>query len=181
MIFLRTNKIFMKKFIYSFIAIAIMAAGLTSCNTNSPKASAQKFLDALYHNEYTAAKEVASDDTKKSLEMLEQLSPMIPDSVKKAAKKLKVEIKNVKEQGDSATVTYIVNDGATKGAEQTLKMANMMVKDKSGKEQKKWVAQWSKMDQMGGGANGAAGGEQTMGVDSSATTAADSTAAPAAK
>jgi hypothetical protein len=60
-------------------------------------------------------------------------------------------------------------------------MANMMVKDKSGKEQKKWVAQWSKMDQMGGGANGAAGGEQTMGVDSSATTAADSTAAPAAK
>ncbi|MEI8278652.1 MAG: hypothetical protein WCG87_02745, partial [Bacteroidota bacterium] len=63
--------------------------------------------------------------------------------------------------------TYTVSDGTTKGPEQTLKMANQMVKNKSGKDEKKWVAQWSKMDQMG--ANGAGGaGDPQMGVDSTA-------------
>ncbi|MEI8279858.1 MAG: hypothetical protein WCG87_08835, partial [Bacteroidota bacterium] len=98
----------MKRIILSVVALVVMVMTITSCNSNNPKASAQKFLDGLYHNEYEAAKSVASDDTKKSLDMLEQLSPMIPDSTKKAAKKLKVTITNVKEEGENATITYTV-------------------------------------------------------------------------
>src|ERR1044071_3726692 len=96
----RKNYLFMKKLLLSLAATFVLAIAITSCNTNSPKAAADKFLTSLYHMEYDKAKEVATEDTKKMLDMMAQFSSMMPDSTKENAKKIKVDIKDVKEEGD---------------------------------------------------------------------------------
>jgi uncharacterized protein YxeA len=124
----------MKKALLSIAAICLLAISLTSCSNNSPKASADKFLTSLYHMEYAKAKEVATDDTKKLLDMMEQFSSVLPDSSKQSAKKIKVDIKDVKEEGDKATVTYVTSESPN---EQKLDMI---------KQNGKWLVQWSKQD-----------------------------------
>lgn len=124
----------MKKALLSIAAICLLAISITSCSNNSPKASADKFLTSLYHMEYAKAKEVATDDTKKLLDMMEQFSSVLPDSSKQSAKKIKVDIKDVKEEGDKATVTYVTSESPN---EQKLDMV---------KQNGKWLVQWSKQD-----------------------------------
>lgn len=84
--------------------------------------------------EYDKAKEVATDDTKKLLDMMEQFSSVLPDSSKANAQKIKVEIKDVKEEGDKAVVTYVTSESPN---EQKLDMV---------KQNGKWLVQWSKQD-----------------------------------
>lgn len=136
----------MKKFLLATAAIFVMAIVFVSCSSNSPKASADKFLTSFWHMDYEAAKTVATEDAKKQLDMMQQISAMIPDSAKQQAKKIKIDIKDVKEEGDNATVTYTVSNEEHKADDagmQTLKMV---------KQNGKWLAAWSKND-MGGGAN----------------------------
>ncbi len=124
----------MKKVLLSIATICVLAISITSCSNNSPKASADKFLTSLYHMEYDKAKEVATDDTKKLLDMMEQFSSVLPDSSKANAQKIKVEIKDVKEEGDKAVVTYVTSESPN---EQKLDMV---------KQNGKWLVQWSKQD-----------------------------------
>lgn len=133
----------MKKILLSFAAMLMLAVSISSCSSNSPKASADKFLTSFYHMDFETAKTMSTDDTKKMLDMMAQFSSMVPDSAKETAKKIKVNIKDVKEEGDNATVTYTASDPAsgTDGTEQKLKMV---------KQSGKWLAQWSKQDGMGG-------------------------------
>ena len=66
----------MKKILLSLAAVFVLAVAVTSCSSNSPKAAADKFLTNLYHMNYKEAKEVATEDTKKMLEMMESFSAM---------------------------------------------------------------------------------------------------------
>lgn len=147
----------MKKALLSIAAICLLAISITSCSNNSPKASADKFLTSLYHMEYAKAKEVATDDTKKLLDMMEQFSSVLPDSSKQSAKKIKVDIKDVKEEGDKATVTYVTSESPN---EQKLDMI---------KQNGKWLVQWSKQD----------GGNDMNDMPADEPAMDDSTAAPA--
>jgi hypothetical protein len=136
----------------------IILVSLASCGSNNPKAAAQKFLDGLAHMDYEASKSVASEKAIDMINMLEMFNSHMPDSTRKSAKKLKVVISDVKQDGpDKAIVTYTVTDGNSKEKEpmQTLKMENMQVEttDKNGKKtksEKRWVAVWTKMDGMDG-------------------------------
>jgi hypothetical protein len=130
----------MKKLLLSVAAMFVMALTIVSCNNNSPKASADTFLNSLYHMDYAKAKTVSTEDTKKLLDMMEQFSSVLPDSSKESAKKIKVDIKDVKEEGDKATVTYVTSENPN---EQKLDMV---------KENGKWLVKWSKQD--GAGAEG---------------------------
>jgi len=138
----------MKKALLSLAAICVLALAITSCNNDSPKAAADKFLTSLYHMEYAKAKEVATDDTKKLLDMMEQFSTYLPDSNKQSAQKIKIDIKDVKEEGDKATVTYITSESPN---EQKLDMV---------KQNGKWLVNWSKQD--GGNMNDIPSDEPVM-------------------
>jgi len=126
----------MKKVLLSLAAVLVFAISMVSCNSNSPKASADKFLTGLLHYDYEAAKSVSTEETKKMIDLMAQFSAMMPDSVKQASKKIAVNIKDVKEEGDKATVTYTTSDDTQE------KKLNLV------KQDNKWLVQYSKMDNM---------------------------------
>lgn len=171
----------MKKILLSLTAVFVMALTLVSCSSNSPKAAAEKWLTSFYHLDYETAKTVSTEATKQQLEMMSNLMGMIPDSSKEQAKKIKIEIKDVKEEGDKATITYTMTDdkGAPAPGTQTLNMQ---------KENGKWLAAWNKQDQMNSGSNGSTepsepmtptGSDTTMAAPAEGTMPSDTTA-PAA-
>lgn len=160
----------MKKLLLSFTAIVVFALGITGCNSNSPKASADKFLTGLLHYDYESAKSVSTEETKKMIDLMAQFSAMMPDSIKQAAKKTTVNIKDANEEGEKATVTYTTSDDPQE------KKLNLV------KQNGKWLVQYSKMDQMDEGETTDAmlpAGEEPVSLDSAAApataTAADST------
>lgn len=128
----------MKKVFFSLVAVFALAISLVSCNSNSPKASAEKFANGLTHMDYEAAKSVSTEDTKKMLDMMQQLTAMMPDSVKQNAKKEKVTMGKEEVNGDKATVTYTTSSNPT---EQKINLV---------KQNGKWLVQWSKNDNNGG-------------------------------
>ncbi len=139
----------MKKFLFAAAALLVGAFALTSCSSGSPKNVADKFLTAFYHMDYEEAKKYATEETKGQLDMMGQLSGMMGDTAKKQSKQIVIDIKDVKEEGESASVTYAVKESADKAAApgtQTLKMV---------KQKGKWLASWNKQDMMGGGETGA--------------------------
>lgn len=141
----------MKKVLLSLSVALLCAFTMVSCNSNSPKGTAEKFLNSFYHMEYKDAKEVATEDTKKMLDMIEQFSAIsIADSNKQNAKKVKIEIGEVKEMGDSATVMYTTSDN-----KQPQKV-NLV------KQNGKWLVKWSKEDTMGEESQVADPAEETM-------------------
>jgi len=150
----------MKKLL-SYVSIILAAAVImTGCSKNSPKAVATTFLNSYYHLDYEAAKKVSTEETKNTLNMMQQLSAtFFPDSMKKAAKDIKVNVMDVKEEGDKATVKY---NTSTVPTEQQLHLV---------KEKGKWLVQWTKADQMNGAGGGAAdstGAEQEPAMSDSA-------------
>lgn len=166
----------MKKVLLSVASVLMLAAVLVSCSSGGPKANAEKFLVALNHMDYAAAKEVSTEETKRQLENFESImSSMATPSMKEEAKKIKVTLKEPKVDGDQATVEYTLsNDPSPK----VLKMV---------KQNGKWLAQWSKMDMGGMGVNNA-DASQGMSPDTLSAPPADGTmsapvdsAAPAVK
>lgn len=100
----------MKKIVFGIVAAVIIATGFTSCTSNSPKPVAEKFLNSFWHMDYKEAKTVSTDVTKDMLDMLEQVSTTMPDSAKQTAKRVVVTIKDVKESGDKAVVTFTTSE-----------------------------------------------------------------------
>jgi Domain of unknown function (DUF4878) len=163
---LPTKLNYMRKIFLSFSALLMIAMMTVSCGGgNSPKDVANTWLTSFYHMDYDAAKKVSTEETKAMLTQLSQLSGMVGDSSKKELKKITVNVKDVKENGDKAVATYTTSDNASK--EQTL---NLVKKDG------KWLVQFTKSDQMGGGD---AGGSGHSGTDSTAAPAAPPADAPA--
>lgn len=135
----------MKKILLSLSALFALAIVLAGCNSNSPKAVAEKWLNSFYHMDYAKAKEVSTEDTRKQLETFESMMGMVQQSAKDEAKKIKIEMKDPVVSGDKATIEYTLsNDPSPK----TLKLV---------KENGKWLAQWSKMDMGGIGGEGGPG------------------------
>jgi hypothetical protein len=156
----------MKKIVLFFAAATILSLGLVSCNNNSAKSTAETFLNGLYHYDYEAAKSVSTEETKKMVDLMAQFSAMMPDSVKQDAKKVKVDIKDVKEEGDKATVSYTLSDDP---AERKLNLV---------KQDKKWLVQYSKMDGNMGEGNPDANAGDTVPIEEPTTAPpADGTAA----
>lgn len=121
--------------ILTFIA-AIIMLGMASCADNSPKATAEKFLNSFYHMEYEKAREVSTEKAIELVNLMEQFSVNYPDSAKQNAKKIAIDILDVKEDGDNAVVTYTVS---SEPGEQKLKLV---------KQNGKWLVSHSKEDDI---------------------------------
>ncbi len=130
----------MKKLLLSVTAFTLISFAIMSCGSKSnPKDVSQNFLNALTKMDYESAKKYGTPETGKILDMLSSFSSMMPDSVKNKAKDVKVEIKNVKEEGDKCVVTY---KNSEKNEDQTL---NLIKKDG------KWLVNMTKDETMGAG------------------------------
>lgn len=116
------------------LVLSIMLGfGLTGCNQNTPEARAERFLNSLYRMEYQEAKTMATEETVKVLDMMEQFSSMMPDSVRENAKRIRIDIVSVEKQGeDRATITYTTTESEQ---ENTLDMV---------RQNEEWLAQWDK-------------------------------------
>lgn len=123
---------------------------MISCNKNSAKDVATKWLNDVYHADYDAAIPLSTELTKAELSQLSQLASYVNDSSKKDLKKLVINIKDVKEKGDTAIATYIVADNTK---EQTLLLV---------KQNGKWLVAFTKEDNLNGTDFG---GDQPAGAD----------------
>jgi len=74
--------------------------------------------------------------------MFQALSTNTSDSDKAQMKRLKIEIKSVKTEGDKSTVTYVTSDAPK---EQTIHLV---------KQNGKWLVRWTKQDQNVSDENG---------------------------
>ena len=110
----------MKKLFYSLSALVFVALFMVSCNKNNPKDVADKWLTSFYHMDYEEAKKVSTDETKGLVNTFQELTRSLADSSKQEMKKIQVTIKDVKEDGDKATVTYTTSEEDAK--EQKLAM-----------------------------------------------------------
>jgi len=127
----------MKKTLFYATAVMVLAISLISCNKNTPEASAEKFLNGFLHMDFEAAKSVSTEETKKFVGMMQQLSPaMVSDSVKDEARKIKVKILNSEIKGDKAIVTFTTSES---NAQQKLHL----VKDNGN-----WLVESTKNDQF---------------------------------
>jgi hypothetical protein len=148
----------MKKISVFFVSVLLMAIISVSCNKNSAKEVATTWLTSFYHIDYETAKKFSTEDTKNLIATLQQFTNMVPDSTKKEMKKLNVNVKDVKEEGDKAVATYTISDNP--GKDQTI---NLVKKDG------KWLVQFSKNDQMSGAGDTMPGADTpNMGDSSSA-------------
>src|SRR5436190_15669528 len=88
---------------FTLLAAGVMLAG---CNRGGPKDVANKWLTSFYQMDYETAKKYSTDDTRKFLSELDELYKILPDSTRRDLKKVTVTIKDVKENGDKAAVTF---------------------------------------------------------------------------
>ncbi len=109
---------------------------MSSCSQNTPEAAARKFLEGFHHMEYDKARQVSTEETKNMIDIFEQFAVARPDSVKKEARDIKIEILDVQEDGDKAVVVYKTSEEPT---EQKLDMV---------KTNGKWLASFSKQDSV---------------------------------
>jgi hypothetical protein len=128
----------MKKIAKFLPILALAAMLLASCSKNTPKEAADKWLTAFNHLDLETAKSVSTDDTKRLLSQLEQLTKGVTDSNKRDLKKIIVTIKNVKVDSSTAVATYVTSDNP--GRDQTLNLVN---------QNGKWLVAFSKVDLMG--------------------------------
>lgn len=127
----------MKSSIRPLLLVAILSLMLVSCSKNSPKEVAKTWLTGFNHMDFEDAMKISTQDTKNLLSSLEELTKGVSDSGKSEVKKIKVSIKDVKEEGDKAVVTYTSSDNPT---EQKLNLV---------KENDKWLVQFTKSDLVG--------------------------------
>lgn len=75
---------------------------------------AYKWLTGFYHLDYYEANRYATDDTRALLEQFAHMSDMISDSSKQRMMGLMIGIKNCRQEGDKAIVTYTLSDNRRK-------------------------------------------------------------------
>src|SRR2546428_7018519 len=100
----------MKKIARLVPILALAVIVLAICGNNTAKEAAEMWLTAFNHLDMETAKTVSTDDTKRLLSELEQLTKGVTDSNKRDLKKITVTVKNVKVDSNKAVATYITSD-----------------------------------------------------------------------
>lgn len=124
-----------------FTLLAVVAVlFLSSCEKNTPEATAEKFLNAFYHMDYDKARSVSTEKSAEFVNQIEQFAIQQPDSTRQNAKLIKINILNmdVNEEAGTAMATY--TESGTPGVEQKLKLV---------KQNGKWMVSHTKLDYIG--------------------------------
>lgn len=98
---------------FRIVLVFAMLIGVYSCTSNDPKYVAEKFLTSVARADLDEAKKYCDSGTIELLDQANYLN-MVPDSVKAEGRKLKINIEDLKEQGDKAVVTYTTSKLAEK-------------------------------------------------------------------
>lgn len=125
------------KIILYRLSLLVCLALFAGCNKNTPKEVARTWLTSFNHMEFEQAMKVSTNETRNLLSSLNELTSGVSDSGKTEVKKITVEIKDVKEDGDKAVVTYKSSDNPT---EQKLNLV---------KQNDKWLVMFTKTDLVG--------------------------------
>lgn len=128
---------FTKKLL-QLIPLVLLTIIFAACNNNSAKSVADKFLTSFYHMEYDKAREVATEDTKNLIDLVEQFSTTTADSTREEIRKIKIDITDVQESDTTAVVTYTIS---SEPGEHKLNMV---------KQNEQWLANFSKQNNMDG-------------------------------
>jgi len=104
-------------------------------NKNAPLFIAYKWLNKFYHMDFEEAKTVSTDDTKTLLEQFAGMTNLMPDSSKQEMMRIRIAVKDPKEEGDKATVVYTTSDSP-----ENPQMLYLVKNDE------KWLVQFSKND-----------------------------------
>jgi hypothetical protein len=129
----------MKRILKAILILIVPIILLSSCSKNTPKQVAETWLNGFNHMDFESAKKVSTDDTKRLLGELEQMTNKVADSNKKELKKIIVTIKDIKKVDSThAIATYITSDNP--GRDQALNLVQ---------QNGKWLVQFSKVDLMG--------------------------------
>lgn len=81
---------------------------------NKPKTVAYKWLTGFYHMDYDEARRYATEDTRGLLDQFNTISDMISDSSRLRMQSLIIGIRDCKENGNRAIVTYTLSDNKNK-------------------------------------------------------------------
>jgi outer membrane protein assembly factor BamD (BamD/ComL family) len=153
----------MKKFLSLFSIAALLVTIITGCKKDSPKEIATAWLTSFYHMDYDGAKKYSTEDTKNMLALFEEFNKAAGgDSLKTAARKITVKVKDVKQEGDKATAFYTVSDHPDK------QEAVYLVKQND-----HWLVQFSKRDQQMSKSADDAKAAETSGADTTSASPAD--------
>lgn len=131
-----------KKVLASFIVI-LAVVSLASCNGNTSKSVADKFLTSFYDMDYEEAKKYATDKTKSMLTTIDNLKPKFLQNAQGGLKDVKVEIVDVKEEGDKAVVTYNISDGVGMATKNIANKKLHLIKEKG-----EWKVNFTKENNM---------------------------------
>lgn len=119
------------------MSLLVCLAFFAGCSKNTPKEVARTWLTGFNRMDFEQAMKVSTNETKNLLSSLEELTSGVSDSGKAEVKKVTVDIKDVKEDGDKAVVTYVSSDNPT---EQKLNLV---------KQNDKWLVLFTKTDLVG--------------------------------
>lgn len=125
----------MKKTLLTLSLAASVAFFLTGCTKNTPKDVAKEWLTDFYHQDYESAKKLSTEPTKAMMTTLQGFTNVLPDSIKQKAKAVSINILSVKEEGNTATVTFNTTDDQKE--QPPLKLV---------KQNDKWLVQFTKAD-----------------------------------
>jgi hypothetical protein len=105
----------MKKNLLLFAALVFSTTLIfIACKSGGdPKAVTENFFDALNKKDFTTAKKYATKESQSFLGMLEGAAAMAKDKDTSGIKKDKVNVSNVKIDGDNATVSVTGGDDGT--------------------------------------------------------------------
>lgn len=120
---------------FRILLVCALLVGLYSCSNNDPKYVAEKFLTSVARADLDEAKKYCDSGTVELLDQANYIN-MVPDSVKEEGRKLKINIEDLKENGDKAVVTYTTSKLAEK-------QLITLVKQKG-----KWLVQLDKAQQF---------------------------------
>ncbi len=129
--------------ILSVFVVAVAALTISSCNKNSAKGVADKFLTSFYEMDYVEAKKHATDKTKETLTTIDNLKGKFLQTAQGDLKNIKVDIVEVKEEGDKAVVTYSISDGQGMATKNVNNKKLYLVKEKG-----EWKVNFTKEHNM---------------------------------
>ena len=160
----------MRIFVLSSFVLLLTTVFLTACNKSAPKDVAKEWLTDFYHQDYDAAKKLSTEEAKIMINTIQGFTNSFPDSIKQKAKNVTIMVKTVKEEGNTATVTFVASDDTKE--QPPLKLV---------KQNDRWLVQFSKGDFTGGDSKDNNTGGATLSPDNGPAPAAEpaSSAVPA--
>jgi len=93
----------------AFIVLLFSSLAWSCTNKNAPTEIAKVWLNDYHELNFEDAKKYSTETTRNTLSLAQMFLSTMPDSLKRKAREIKVNIKGSKEDGSNATVVYTLS------------------------------------------------------------------------